>query len=93
MVQVVQRSADFQDHSCKYELSRIRILLNQNSEAHETQAGFVVGAWCSGWAVGAAVVQQRGNPFQAFYTAHKRSQVLQVEQGNHILNQASEQTL
>lgn len=56
MVQVVQHAADFQDHSCKYELSRIWILLKENNDAHETQAGFVFGAWSSGWEV-AAVVQ------------------------------------
>lgn len=39
MFQVVQHAADFQDHSHKYELSRIWILLKENNDAHETQAG------------------------------------------------------
>lgn len=42
--QVVQRAADFQDHSCKYELSRIGIVLDENNDERETQAGFLF--WC-----------------------------------------------
>lgn len=93
MVQVVQQAADFQHRSCKYELSRIWILLNENNDDMKHELGLFFGAWCSGGEVGAAVVQQRGNPFQGFYMAHKLSQLLQVEQGNHILTRASETTL